>query len=54
MTELARRMHALRDAFHALLMLLWVVLLAGLAIYVVTSPITLTLVLLRMAIVGCR
>ena len=54
MTELSRRLSALRDAGQAACLLLWVFFLGALALYAVTSPITLTVMRARMAWVGCR
>lgn len=53
-TELSRRLHALRDAGRATCLLLWVLALGMLGLYVVTSPVTLTVVLTRILWVGCR
>ena len=54
MTELSRRLHALRDASRAACLLLWVLALGMFGLYVVTSPVTLTVVLARILWTGCR
>lgn len=48
MTELSRRLSALRDAGQAACLLLRVFFLGAVALYVATSPITLTVMLAAM------